>query len=357
MKKKYLVSREDLLSCCNEQGIVEIDKVIKKFNFPINIIKSNCKEFKLRFQHGYSKKNNISTIQCPCCPWSGNFQFSSHMIKAKDQKHTDWIANLISLYVELKSVYKASEKVEMSAAIIKKILKKLNVLKSNKMNKSKCPCCDWEGFILFSHISEMKDDRHDKFKEDIIKKYLEEKMSPGIIAEYYNISISSVKKILKNLNIPIRSHLEAVANAVEMNRHNINAYGIGGKRKDLNNEHYRSIPEANFARYLNYKNLKFKHEVAYKLFDEDGKFITTYFLDFLVDEKYGFEIKAYDLENGDFKNREKIILFKKQHPEIELKVLFCIKNNWKSLCEKYSKLIPLWETTVRNIKTNPEIYT
>jgi hypothetical protein len=218
----------------------------------------------------------------------------------------------------------------------------------------KCPICSWSDICHFpKHIRESNDYEHNKFKQDIIKKYVEEKMSLWMIANEYNLSSSSIGGILNDLNIKIRDHHEAVINAIKHNRHNIKAYGIGGFRKDLNDT-FRCMAEANFARILTYNKIKFQKEVPFNLY-ENNKLLTTYFLDFLIGDNQGIEIKGFG-NDYNFKNKEKIILFTKQYPNIKLKVLYCTSQEWKNLEKKYSALIPLWENKSKNLKNHPEVY-
>ena len=209
---------------------------------------------------------------------------------------------------------------------------------------AKCNICTWFGTTpLSKHITSVDDELHNTFIEDLIRKYEKDKMSPDMIATSLKATIALVRAILKIKNIRIRGHIEAVANSVIQNRQNICGYGNGGFREDLNNELYRSSPEANFARILKFRKIEFEHEVPFDIKDENGKTICTYFLDFLVQKKQGFEVKGYQEETGEFKNRKKITLFTKQYPEIKLKVIFCNKQEWAELVLKYSKIVPFWE--------------
>jgi len=302
---------------------------------------------------------NLNKIKCPCCSWTGSFKFSTHIINSNDNDHVNWINNIKKLYEVHKSSNKISNLQEIkvhniSKTVIKNILKKINILKKNTITKYKCPVCNFcEKIHLSTHIIENNDLIHTKLKNDIKTKYLDKKMSPIMISKQYNISSSSIKKILKNMNISHRTHHESVINAIKQNRHNISTYGIGGFRKDLNG-HYRSIPEANFARVLKYENIEFEREVPFNLYDENNNVISTYFLDFLINKNQGIEIKGFE-RNGDFKNRQKIILFTKQYKNITLKVIFCSSKEWKDIQNKYSKLIPLWEKRSKNI-LNSELY-
>ena len=47
-----------------------------------------------------------------------------------------------------------------------------------------------------------------------------------------------------------------------------NGRGLGGKRPDLNNQYFRSMWEANFARVLKYKNIEYKYEEKIPIYDE-----------------------------------------------------------------------------------------
>jgi hypothetical protein len=356
MKKNYKVSKENLINCYNDQNIVDVKLASEKFGIPEHMIKSNCRELKLRYSDPYLRKKLIETIQCPVCTWSGNIGFTSHIFKSKDEKHEEWMKNLISLYNDVKSSYEVAGLNKLSPPIIKTLLKAANVLKSSNTNLHKCPICNWENICYFpKHIRESNDNEHNKFKQDVIRKYVNEEMSPAMIANEYKIAVLSVTKILVDLGIKTRNHHESVINAIKHDRHNINAYGIGGYRSDLNNS-FRSIPEANFARILKYNNIVYKKEVAYNLYDDESmKLLSTYFLDFLINDDQGIEIKGYG-DDYNFKNKEKISLFIKQYPNIKLKVIYCTSEEWKNLEKEYMPLIPLWETQVKNLKTHPELY-
>lgn len=363
MKKRWVISREQLLEC-STNNIVDVKLAAEKLNVLKRIIKMCCREYKLRFEDNYEADKTILTTQCPIesCSWSGSFRFSTHMLKSNDKDHKQWLNQLIKYYEQYGAVDKVAElddikRYNITNVVIEKILKDLKALKKNVVNMTKCPIssCTWQGqFQLPKHIRESNDLEHNKFKEDVKRKYIVEKMSPAMIRRQYNISNMSVKKILKDLGVDLRSHHDSVITAIQNNRHNINAYGISGFRDDIG-LYCRSLPEANFARILKYENINFKKEVPFNLFDENGNLEKTYFLDFLANEDQGFEIKGYG-DDYDFKNKLKITQFTKQYPNIKLKVIFCSSQEWKDMTEKYSKFIPLWETARFNIRTNPESF-
>jgi hypothetical protein len=213
-------------------------------------------------------------------------------------------------------------------------------------------CCVQNCYQEFSgpsevnkHLSEFVDDiDHFKFFEFVVRQYKDELLTPMLIKERFGVHENIVKYVLNLMKVKIRGHIEAVAIAMQENRQNINAYGNGRYRKDLNH-YFRSNPEANFARILKYERIEYEYEVRFELFNENKKeLVCTYTLDFLMRKfNQGVEIKGYQSANGDFKNRPKILLFKKQHPEIKLKVLFADSKEWKDLRMKYKSLIDTWE--------------
>jgi len=224
----------------------------------------------------------------------------------------------------------------------------------NDMIVHKCPVCNWTGTYLPFHILNTLNESHKNFINTIIKIYVEEKMSCPMIGELYKITHGFVGSILKKSGVKIRNRQQAAINAIQQNR--ISApLGYCGYRKGLTGI-FRSSPEANFARVLEYEKIPYKREILYDLYDEHGKLLCSYFLDFLLTENQGVEIKGYLRKDGNFPGKDKINMFIKQYPHIKLKVFFCSSKEWQEFEKKYSKLIPLWESENRNLKTNPEIF-
>lgn len=214
----------------------------------------------------------------------------------------------------------------------------------------KCPLsnCSFTYFNysdLKKHFLEKKDDKeHFDFIKIIGEKYSINLMSPDMIKNELGVSKKFIELALEFMNIKIRNHVEAVSVSVQQNRQNISAYGNGYFREDLQC-FFRSNPEANFARILKMQNINFEYEKRFSILDKNGKLLCTYGLDFFIEKfNQGIEIKGYQEKNGDFKNRPKILLFKKQYPNIKFKVLFCDSKEWKDLVAKYKPLIYNWES-------------
>lgn len=93
-----------------------------------------------------------------------------------------------------------------------------------------------------------------------------------------------------------------------------NNYGYKfGRREDLDC-FFRSSWESNFARFLNYKNIKWEYEPKhFKLYD--GRTYTPDFL--LIKENKYIEIKGYWRDDA----REKFDLFKEQYPEVVIELI------------------------------------
>lgn len=129
-----------------------------------------------------------------------------------------------------------------------------------------------------------------------------------------------------------------------------NGIGYGGKRKDLN--HYvRSCQEANFARLLNYKNIKYEYEKTIPLYGENGKLKYNYCIDFYLPKYDSYiEIKGKWYKIA----KEKVNLFRKQHPDKNFIIIE--GENYYKIEKLYKSLIPLWENYKQNIKLTPKLY-
>jgi predicted RNA methylase len=128
------------------------------------------------------------------------------------------------------------------------------------------------------------------------------------------------------------------------------SYSIHGFRKDIGIS-VRSTNEANYARYLNYINVQYEFEpkpfVVKTSTGEENCWIDFH----LTETDEWVEIKNY---LG--RDIEKIELVQQQYPAVKIRILYCDSQEWKELEKKYSKLIPLWETSKQNLKLTPELY-
>jgi len=120
------------------------------------------------------------------------------------------------------------------------------------------------------------------------------------------------------------------------------SYGNGGFRQDLN--HYvRSNAEANFARILNFHNIKYQYEpTVFNLKESKFSIFTPDFLlddNFYIWEKNTFiEIKGYEDSDTQLKHND----FMKQYPHIKMFVLKTDSIEWKQLKHENSYKIN-WE--------------
>lgn len=109
-----------------------------------------------------------------------------------------------------------------------------------------------------------------------------------------------------------------------------------GKRKDLNNQYFRSRWEANFARILNYWKIPWEYEPT--RFDLGE---CTYLPDFKVyDSKAGdyfVEIKGMFMDV----DKKKFKLFSEKYPEVRLQVIE--EKQYKNLQKEFSSKIQNWE--------------
>lgn len=106
-----------------------------------------------------------------------------------------------------------------------------------------------------------------------------------------------------------------------------------GKRKDLNDQYFRSNWEANYARILNEQNIKWEYEP--QTFDLSNG--TSYTPDFKIDEKKFVELKGW-LDND---SKQKIELFLKEYPDYELDLIG--ETEYYSLRNLFKHKIPNWE--------------
>jgi hypothetical protein len=127
--------------------------------------------------------------------------------------------------------------------------------------------------------------------------------------------------------------------------------GIQGFRADIG--HYvRSTLEANYARYLISKSIKYEYETrAFLLITEEGK-KTNYWPDF-----YLVETDEYvELKNYKRKGIDKVELLQKQYPEVKIKVIYQDSDGWLKIEAECSEIIELWETSKKNLQKTPELY-
>jgi hypothetical protein len=110
----------------------------------------------------------------------------------------------------------------------------------------------------------------------------------------------------------------------------LHSRGNGGFRKDL--QHYvRSNWEANFARILNYNNVKYEYEKHFFVFPNGS----TYTPDFLIDDTF-FEIKGYWTNVA----KQKFELMKIHYPHINVTIIDGVA--YESLAKIYRKNVE-WE--------------
>lgn len=107
----------------------------------------------------------------------------------------------------------------------------------------------------------------------------------------------------------------------------------GGRRKDLNNQYFRSNWEANYARILNEQKIEWKYE------PETFQLSTglTYTPDFKIGENKYVELKGW----YDNDSKQKIELFLKEYPHLELDLIG--ETEYYSLRNVFKPIISNWE--------------
>jgi len=111
--------------------------------------------------------------------------------------------------------------------------------------------------------------------------------------------------------------------------------GKGGIRKDLNH-YFRSRWEANFARVLNYLNIRWEYEIK-RLWNNSGT--SSYLPDFYLNDLNMFaEVKGWEKDAVIVRTYEVM-----QDNNLLDNMLVINGPIYKMLSHKYSKLIPEWE--------------
>ena len=114
----------------------------------------------------------------------------------------------------------------------------------------------------------------------------------------------------------------------------------GGKRKDLNNQYFRSAWEANIARYYNFIGVKWEYEPKTFVFENIKRGSVSYTPDFyLPDEDKWIEVKGW----MDQKSKTKLNRFKKYYPDEYKKLVIVQEREYNEIKRKISPLIQYWE--------------
>ena len=114
----------------------------------------------------------------------------------------------------------------------------------------------------------------------------------------------------------------------------------GGKRKDLNDQYFRSSWEANIARYYNFIGVRWEYEPKTFIFENIRKGSVSYTPDFyLVDEDKWIEVKGW----MDKKSKTKLKRFEKYYPEEFKKLILIQEKEYREIQRKVSPLIKGWE--------------
>lgn len=112
-----------------------------------------------------------------------------------------------------------------------------------------------------------------------------------------------------------------------------------GWREDLQCA-FRSSWEANIARLLNYKNIKWTYEsetLSLDLSKEKVNITSTYIPDFILEDNSIIEIKGF----WDMRSKAKMKFVKEQYPKRKILVVDC--DIYLSIYRKYHDIIPNWE--------------
>ncbi len=110
-----------------------------------------------------------------------------------------------------------------------------------------------------------------------------------------------------------------------------------GKREDLGNIFFRSAWEANYARYLNFANIKWEYEPKTFWFEGIKRGCRSYTPDFYLPEEDRYvEVKGWMDKNS----RTKLKRMAKYYPTINIELID--KKRYQKIAE-WKKIIPGWE--------------
>ena len=116
----------------------------------------------------------------------------------------------------------------------------------------------------------------------------------------------------------------------------------GGKRKDLNNQYFRSAWEANIARYLNFllkinqiKSWEYEPDTFW--FEKIKRGIRSYTPDFKINGDYYIEVKGY----MDAKSKTKLRRMAKYYPRVKVELLD--ETRYRKINKDFKHIIDFWE--------------
>jgi hypothetical protein len=125
--------------------------------------------------------------------------------------------------------------------------------------------------------------------------------------------------------------------------------GKVGRRADLGNRYFRSIWEANYARFMNYLNIKWEYETKTFWFEKIKRGTRSYTPDFyLPDSNEYHEVKGW----MDPKSLTKLKRMAKYYPDVKIVI---IGKEWFQAANKQGlcRLIPGWECNHRRHQNSP----
>lgn len=128
-----------------------------------------------------------------------------------------------------------------------------------------------------------------------------------------------------------------------------NAYSRtkGGKRKDLNNQYFRSSWEANIARILNYEDIEWNYECQRFYFEDESDHVLSYQPDFYLPQFHKWiEVKGW----MDEKSKIRLEKFKKEYPEENENLIIIDKEFYNSLSDEFKYVVWYWEDGSKKVK-------
>jgi HNH endonuclease len=125
--KKYPIS-VDQIKIYIKDSMLDVKKASAELNVPIHILKTYCREKDIAFVCDFDGDKQIKTKKCPVCNWSGSFQFTTHLLETKDEKHIEFLKNLQELSKKMSGPSIAEKYIEynFTKAIVNSLLREIN---------------------------------------------------------------------------------------------------------------------------------------------------------------------------------------------------------------------------------------
>lgn len=215
-----------------------------------------------------------------------------------------------------------------------------------------------EGIEKYHKSDEYKNNIYEQ-QTDLLRYYSKNKHPRGMLGKHHTDKSKQKMSIAgkeRASNMSYEEKHKIAMKAVETKRKNgtlnnttSNAYSRtkSGKRKDLNNQFFRSSWEANVARILNHLNIEWEYEIKRFVFESDNELgVDSYQPDFYLPKlNIWIEVKGW----LDEKSKIRLKLFREYYPEEYDNLIFIDQSFYNLLRYTYFNL-EYWEDYANYIR-------